>query len=140
MTGLGKQKIILEFPWLNKHNPIINWKKGKIEWQPLKIDYRGLLEKGQRIRMEQPPKVEEIIDEEETKNHTNNLIEEDKNVILIKLLEETTWINKTNIVTGLAIKENDKKEEKTNEELVPEESYDYLDIFSEEKAHQFPEP
>ena len=24
VTGLGKQKIILGFPWLNKHNPIID--------------------------------------------------------------------------------------------------------------------
>jgi hypothetical protein len=24
VTGLGKQRIILEFPWLHKHNPIIN--------------------------------------------------------------------------------------------------------------------
>jgi hypothetical protein len=24
VTGLGKQKVILGFPWLHKHNPIIN--------------------------------------------------------------------------------------------------------------------
>ena len=90
--------------------------------------------------MEQQPKVEEIVDKEETKNYTKNPIEEDKDTILIKLLEETTWINKTNIVTELAIKENDKKEEKTDEELVPKEFHDYLDIFSKEKAHRFPEP
>ena len=63
--------------------------------------------------MEQQPKVEEIVDKEETKNYTKNPIEEDKNAILIELLEETTWINKTNVATELAIKENDKKEEKT---------------------------
>ena len=51
-----------------------------------------------------------------------------------------TWINKTNVAMELAIKENDKKEEKTSEELVLEELHVYLDIFSEEKAHQFPEP
>ena len=90
--------------------------------------------------MEQQPKVEDLADKEEIKNHTNSPIEEDKNTILIELLEETTWINKTNIATELAIKENDKKEEKTDEELVPEEFHDYLDIFSKEKAHQFPEP
>ena len=28
VTGLRKQKIILGFPWLNKHNPEINWKTG----------------------------------------------------------------------------------------------------------------
>ena len=47
--------------------------------------------------MEQQPKIEEIADEEEAKNYTKNLIKEDKNAILIKLLEETTWINKTNV-------------------------------------------
>ena len=62
-----------------------------------------------------------IVDEEETKNHTKNLIKEDKNMILIELLEETAWINKMNIATELAIKENDKKEEKTDKELVPED-------------------
>ena len=90
--------------------------------------------------MEQQPKVEEIVDEEETKNYMKNPIEEDKDTILIKLLEETTWINKMNVATELAIKENDKKEEKTDKELVPKEFHDYLDIFSKEKAHQLPEP
>ena len=140
VTRLGKQKIILGFPWLNKHNLIIDWKKGEIKWQPLKIDWRGLLEKGWRIRMEQQPKVEEIVDKEETKNYTKNPIQEDKDAILIKLLEETTWINKMNVATKLAIKENDKKEEKTNKELVSKDFHNYLDIFSKEKAHWFPEP
>ena len=30
VTGLGKQKIILGFPWLQKHNPDIDWKKGTL--------------------------------------------------------------------------------------------------------------
>ena len=30
VTGLGKQKVILGFTWLNKHNPDINWKTGRI--------------------------------------------------------------------------------------------------------------
>ena len=76
--------------------------------------------------MERQPKVEEIVDEEETKNYTKNLIEEDKNAILIELLEEATWINKTNVATELAIKENNKKKEKTDKELVPKEFHEYL--------------
>jgi hypothetical protein len=27
ITGLGKQRIILGFPWLHRYNPIIDWKK-----------------------------------------------------------------------------------------------------------------
>jgi hypothetical protein len=34
VTGLGKQRVILGFPWLHKHNPIIDWKKGKIIFKP----------------------------------------------------------------------------------------------------------
>jgi hypothetical protein len=33
VTGLGKQKIILGFPWLHKYNPIIDWKKGEITFK-----------------------------------------------------------------------------------------------------------
>ena len=34
VTGLGKQKIILGFPWLNDKNPDINWKNGEFKWRP----------------------------------------------------------------------------------------------------------
>ena len=40
VTGLGSQKIILGFPWLNKHNPDIDWKTGTFKWRtlrPLKV-------------------------------------------------------------------------------------------------------
>jgi hypothetical protein len=47
------------------------------------------------------------------------------------------WIHKTNIATELAIEENSKKQDKTDEQLVPAEYHKYLDIFSEEKAHRF---
>jgi Reverse transcriptase (RNA-dependent DNA polymerase) len=54
-------------------------------------------------------------------------------------LEADVCIQKTNITTELAIKENSKKTDKTDEQLVPVEHHKYLDIFSEEKAHPFPE-
>ena len=34
VTGLGKQRIILGFPWLNEHNPDINWQTGEFKWRP----------------------------------------------------------------------------------------------------------
>ena len=33
VTGLGKQKIILGFPWLHKYDPEINWKTGDFTGQ-----------------------------------------------------------------------------------------------------------
>jgi hypothetical protein len=37
ITGLGNQKIILGLPWLQKHNPEINWKEGKLQWRTMSI-------------------------------------------------------------------------------------------------------
>jgi hypothetical protein len=34
VTGLGKQRIILGFPWLHKYNLIIDWKKGEVTFKP----------------------------------------------------------------------------------------------------------
>ena len=39
----------------------------------------------------------------------------------------------------LAIKENEKKVEKTAKEIVPEEYHEYLDVFDEVKANRFPD-
>jgi hypothetical protein len=33
VTGLGKQNVILGFPWLKDENPTIYWKSGEIQWK-----------------------------------------------------------------------------------------------------------
>ena len=35
VTGLGKQKFILGFPWLHEYNPEINWKTGDFTWREM---------------------------------------------------------------------------------------------------------
>ena len=44
ITRLGKQKVLLGFTWLQKENPDINWKQGKIKWRPIEAneDYMKL--------------------------------------------------------------------------------------------------
>jgi Reverse transcriptase (RNA-dependent DNA polymerase) len=59
--------------------------------------------------------------------------------VYIELLETDVWIHKTNIAMKLAIEENSKKQDKADKQLVLAEYHEYLDIFSEEKAHRFPE-
>jgi hypothetical protein len=113
VTGLGKQRIILGFPWLYKYNLIIDWKKGEITFKPFRIDWRRLIEKGKQIRQEQQPKIEEVVDNEKPRNQMTLPLEEDKLGVYIKLLETNVWIHKTNIATELAIEENSKKMDKT---------------------------
>ena len=78
--------------------------------------------------------IEEQPDKEEWKNQTKNPINEDTNAIFIEPFDEEMEINKINIATELAIKDNKKKTEKTDKELIQKEYHEYLDVFSKEKA------
>ena len=51
----------------------------------------------------------------------------------------TVQIQKTNVSTKLAAKENLAKQEKPLKELVPQELHDYLSVFDNKTADRFPE-
>jgi hypothetical protein len=138
VTGLGKQKIILGYPWFKQTNPHINWKECTLTWQT-KQDKRKPTPKST---------IKNKIDPEDWKNHTVNLIEEldDEqigNAVLLSCIEEAkskVWINaKTGIAMELAIKENKKKADLPVEKLIPEDLHYFLDVFDDNKANQFPE-
>ena len=140
VTGLGKLKIILGFPWLNEQNPVIDWKLGTVSFpEKRKINWK-------RIIGSRNPKasLEEEDDEDEWKNRTINRLNEDETSILLATLMGQTktdiWINaKTNLAMDMAIKANLKKKEVPVKELVPPEYHEFLDVFDEEKANRFPE-
>jgi hypothetical protein len=100
ITGLGNQKIILELPWLQEHNPEINWKEGTLQWRTTTM--------------------EEVLDEEE---HLNRPVNASDKVLLEYLgMENELWINsKKNLATKLASEANQKKPDLTPEQLVPRE-------------------
>jgi hypothetical protein len=138
VTGLGKQKIILGYPWFKQTSLDINWKQCTLTWQT-KQDKRKPTPK---------PTIENEIDPEDWKNHTVNLIEElddeqIRNAVLLSYIEEAkskVWINaKTGIAMELAIKENEKKADPPVEKLIPEDLHDFLDVFDNNKANWFPE-
>ena len=135
VTGLGRQKIILGFPWLKKYNLTIDWKSGKIKWKKYLLTFQQLFGKN---RTSLQPTIEEQLDEEEWKTQTRNPINKNMNAIFMELSDKEIRINKINVATELAIEENKKKTEKTDKELVPEEYHEYLDVFNKKKAAQFP--
>jgi hypothetical protein len=49
VTGLGKQRIILGFPWLHKYNPIIDWKKEEITFKPSELTGDALWKKANKF-------------------------------------------------------------------------------------------
>ena len=145
IPGLGSQKVILGFPWLRMHNLEINWKKGMITWRNTEWSKTLVKEwqlKRESIKKEQQPTMEEEDDLESIKNHSLNLLV-DMEAILLEFMnvEDKVWINtKTNMATSLAAEANLKKPKLSSEQLVPEKYHEYLDIFDENKANQYPEP
>jgi hypothetical protein len=107
-TGLGKQKIILGYPWFKQTNLDINWKECTLTWWT----------KQDKRKPTPETTIENKIDPEDWNNHTANLIEElddEKigNAVLLSYIEEAkskAWINaKTGIAMELEIEENKKK-------------------------------
>ena len=124
VTGLGKQKIILGFPWFKEMNPEINWEKGTLNWKK---------------EIKTPASIAAVLDEEEYLNRTQNPLDEDEESVIsfvnVNGKIEPVWINaKTNLAMDMAIENNLKKQEQTVEEMVPKEYHEFLNVFSEEKA------
>jgi hypothetical protein len=115
LTGLGKQTVILGFPWLKKHNPLVNWQTGRIDWRNEEKDTRAKPKTSEEdIQVDPKPSIEDEEDQESWKNRTLNPMNEDEDeaddTLLISYLEEINddelWINaKMNIAVELAIKE-----------------------------------
>ena len=73
VTGLGKQKIILGFTWLQKYNPLIDWKDQK-------FNFRKCFE---QTKLKPKTTMEELPDKEELKNRTLYPTNKDLNAVLL---------------------------------------------------------
>ena len=140
VTGLGKQKIILGFPWLKKMNPIIDWQKGTLDWRP-KLG-KTLPKREKRLRTTVTISEEE--DKEEHLNSTQNPLDNGELSLLISSItgdmDDSVWINsKSTMATKIQAEINLKKTVLPLEEQVPKEFHEFLDVFSEENAARFPE-
>src|SRR6202522_3672962 len=137
LTGLGKQKIILGFPWLQEQNPIINWKTGEFRWQTRVPDWkkiRRLTE--QRWKKEEEEKELKEIPEEERKD-SQRVLKRRRNETN-KRTNELTYIS--TIVEECRAKLRRRKEEATNipndmgniDEPRPNPKTEYRSAFIEE--------
>ena len=85
VTGLGKERIIPGFPWLQEQNPDINWKTGEFSWrEPRKQRFLNLPpQKDKKYKLILPkPTIEEIPDDNEWKNQTINSINDDMDLLI----------------------------------------------------------
>jgi len=116
ITNLGKDEVILGYPWLTAFEPIIYWKDATLdkECQPVVIS---------SIKPE--VQVSTIITEEEWEEMNQG--------------EEIpyTLLQKTITASELAQKAMDKTK-KTFEQMVPAEYQHHTKTFNEKESHQFP--
>jgi hypothetical protein len=164
VTGLGKHKIILGFPWLRETNPIIDWKKGTLDWRtqeqtnPFEVVRRlaqqtiksheignTMDNKPLDTQNRTPTTISEEDDEDKHLNLTQNPLDDSELALIVSSIigdmDNGTWINaKMTTATEIQAELNLKKKDVPLEEQIPTEFHDFLDIFSEEKAARFPEP
>ena len=110
VTGLGKERIILGFPWLNEHNPEIDWKSGEISWRQQR---RKLIIK-RSSKKKKPVTISEEEDNDAHLNQTQNPLEDSELSLLIASITGETdnkiWINsKSTTATQLQAEINSKK-------------------------------
>ena len=111
VTGLGKERIILGFPWLQEQNPDINWKTGEFSWrEPRKQRFLNLPpRKDRKCKLILP----EIPDDDEWKNQTINSINDDMDLLISYIngkMVRNVWINaKSTMATEIQTEINLKK-------------------------------
>ena len=98
VMGLGKQKIILGFPWLHEYNPEINWKTGDFTWwktekpqQRIKIKKCHTCQPlllAKKLARQALNRIEEETDKEERKNQMMNLMPEETDILIDEMNEE----------------------------------------------------
>jgi hypothetical protein len=140
VTGLGKQKIILGYPWFRNNNPDIDWEKGTLTWRT--TDTRKSPE---HVNDKKHMECHEC---GETDTVKPNLESDDPPILSVVWTEikeslksdHEIWINaKTNKATELKVEDDKSKVELPIEEVVPKDLHDFLDIFDDEKSNRFPD-
>ena len=99
VTGLGKQQIVLGFPWLREQNPDINWQTGEFKWRPKTFQVTTkhgltLMQLAKALVRKQlgykTPKLEttimEEMDEQENLNHMQNPLPETELATLLTII------------------------------------------------------
>ncbi|ESK81334.1 hypothetical protein Moror_16721 [Moniliophthora roreri MCA 2997] len=116
ISGLGPEQIILGLPWLQDHNPDINWVTGVVKFRPKQkvlVQFRGVLDKA---------KDEEVVIQS-----------------FIKRREDTDEIRiNTKLSASQTLAQTHKTKVKLLEELIPTYLSDYMNHFKKKKAERFP--
>ena len=116
ITALGKDRIILGYPFLYDFNPKINWKTGKVLGEPVQLQSSRYMHVAKRIFFMQREAVKQVGKPKEG---------------------EAIYVQRTNIAQEWAQKADQNKIHLTLD-TIPKEYRRHQKVFSEEEARRFP--
>src|SRR4051812_18404938 len=107
VTQLGKDKIFLGYAWLNKHNPIINWKEQTLEFSQCP----DICKPGDGVKGESLDKDEDDEEEGIMMRKITGVIDEWEEGDCLMYMDEEVWIcAHESMATKLAIEAKTGKE------------------------------
>jgi len=117
VCDLRKSTVIIEYTWLQKHNPMIDWKTGDIKFTRCPRECNVTTKKCKQKKawaFKYKTSVKEVDEEAKEKECEDN--EETEDNIYLWVLQHIRKVEK-------------KVEKKTDEEMVPPQFHVYLDVF-----------
>ena len=112
VSGLGKQDLILGYPWLKMSSPTIDWSIPSVSWPSLSVNSN---------EVEISPEIDEVED----------FVEEELSV-------EINSKNSTSQILAWKSEEDVEKKKLPKEQLVPSEYHDFLHLFDKKTSERFP--
>ncbi len=121
VTELGDRQIFLGHDWLARHNPIINWKLGRLMFA--RCQCRGTLY---------------ALPDTDPDDKWDEELEEGDTILAIDFTQAI--LIRAHHANDLAAKASEGKETKTFKEMVPEWCRDFADLFEKGNFDELPEP
>ncbi len=121
ITELGDRQIFLGHDWLARHNPIINWKLGRLTFA--RCQCQGILF---------------ALPDTDPDDKWDEELEEGDTILAIDFTQAI--LIRAHHANDLAAKASEGKETKTFEEMVPEWCRDFADLFEKGNFDKLPEP
>uniref|UniRef100_A0A0W0GF26 RNA-directed DNA polymerase n=2 Tax=Moniliophthora roreri TaxID=221103 RepID=A0A0W0GF26_MONRR len=132
ISGLGPERVILGLPWLQDHNPDIDWVTGVVHFRPRR-----------KITIRRPMKPFIGILNETKESNTGILDKVEDDEVLIRSFirgeEDSDEIRiNAKLSTSQVLAQAHEVKAKSLEELLPTYLSDYADRFEKKKAERFP--
>ncbi len=120
VTELGDRQIFLGHDWLDRHNPIINWKSGKLTFARC-----------------QCRKLSFVLPDADPNDKWDEELEEGETILAIDFTQAI--LIRAHHANDLAAKASEGKKAKTFEEMVPEWCRDFANLFEKDNFDKLPE-